>query len=645
MDTAPHPSPESPPPFRAPQGRTSSLRRGTVALVALLLMASVGMVVYERSFSHRTAALKQASNSRLDLFAAVVESRVRRLEPIPATVGLHASVLRLLQGAPFSSAHESNDYLTRLNAHLGSDAVFVVDVRGVVRASSNATAPDDSLLGNRIGHRAYFLDTLAGRSTRHFAIGAGGQAGYFAAHPIYDGPNVIGVAAIKIGLESLEQTWPMLGVPALVTDANQVVILSSVPRWHYTTMQALSNEQQVDLHLSRTYGSMHLAGFPLQVRLSTNEESQEVQGQIAPHANEDTSGLPPSSAGYLVLGRMLDGMDWRVLTFTDLAAVRQQALLDGSGGALAMLAVLLLGVYLQQRRRIERQKRLAKRLLEQVNADLEQEVVRRTQELTDANDLLRREVHERQQTEKNLRAAQDELVHAGKMAVLGQLAASITHELTQPLGGIRTLAGNAAEYLRRGKPEPAQENLSIVSRLVDQMAAIIDPLKSFARKSEARPAATDPGRVVANALFLFQLRIRHDKVVVDNQCPPGHWQVWCDANRLEQVLVNLLANALDALREAPTRSLQIRASAASLGDAPALAIEVVDSGKGLSETDLEKLFQPFYTTKPSGAGLGLGLVICRDIAAEFGATLDARNAPQGGACFTLTLPLAPEPSP
>lgn len=278
-------------------------------------------------------------------------------------------------------------------------------------------------------------------------------------------------------------------------------------------------------------------------------------------------------------------------------------------------------------------------MLEEANAALEQEVGRRTQELTDTNTQLRREVAEREQTEKTLRAAQDELVHAGKMAVLGQLAASITHELTQPLGAIRTLSGNAAEFMRRGNHGAAQDNLSIMSRLVEQMGRIIDPLKSFSRKSAATPEATDAGRVIEQALFLFQLRLRDEKVRADNRCAPGEWTLWCDPNRLEQVLINLIGNAIDAMRETTDKALLISATPCQLGDQPALALHVQDSGKGLSDTDLAHLFQPFYTTKASGSGLGLGLVICRDIAAEFGGELQARNVPGGGACFTLTVPL------
>lgn len=612
-----------------------------LVVMGLLLVVLTGAGVYERSHARGASSLQAATNDRLDLFASVVEARVRRLEPVPATIQLNPVVVGLLREPTEASVAAANDYLSRLNAHLGSEAVFVLDVRGVVQASSNQALRDDSLLGEDVSYRPYYLEALSGRSTRHFAMGSGQEAGYFAAHPIYDGARVVGVAAIKIGLQALEQTWSMLGAPALVTDANQVVILSSQARWLYTAMAPLTPERRVDLYLTRIYGAMELQPFPLEVALSVDEDSQQAQGYLAlPGASvPETAGLPGGEAGYMVLGRSLDGMDWRVLIFTSLDSVRQQALIDGAGGALGMSSLILLALFWAQRRRIERQKRAGQRLLEQANAELEQEVGRRTQELTEANALLRKEVREREQTEITLRAAQDELVHAGKMAVLGQLAASITHELTQPLGAIRTLSGNAAEFLRRGNQAVAQENLSIVSRLVEQMGRIIEPLKSFSRKSTATPEATDAGRVVEQALFLFQLRLRHEQVQAENGCPPGPWTVWCDGNRLEQVLINLMGNALDAMRESPVKRLQIRAEPITVQGRSMLAIQVQDSGKGLSEADLVHLFQPFYTTKARGAGLGLGLVICRDIVTEWGGELQARNLAAGGACFTLTVPL------
>jgi two-component system C4-dicarboxylate transport sensor histidine kinase DctB len=140
--------------------------------------------------------------------------------------------------------------------------------------------------------------------------------------------------------------------------------------------------------------------------------------------------------------------------------------------------------------------------------------------------------------------------------------------------------------------------------------------------------------------------LRHDDIRVDNRCEPGRWTGWCDANRLEQVLVNLIGNAMDAMRESPERVLTLTAERQDGAGPSMIALQVRDSGKGLSETDLQRLFEPFYTTKPSGVGLGLGLAICRDLVAEFGGELQAHNHPEGGACFVLTVPVeAPDDIP
>jgi two-component system C4-dicarboxylate transport sensor histidine kinase DctB len=224
------------------------------------------------------------------------------------------------------------------------------------------------------------------------------------------------------------------------------------------------------------------------------------------------------------------------------------------------------------------------------------------------------------------------------MAALGQLATGISHELAQPLGALRTLSGNAVEFMRRGDLVTAESNLAIVGRLVDQMGGILGPLKNFARKAPARPTRVVIEQALGNALFLLDARLRSAGISVHDRCRGSGSVGWCDQNRLEQVLVNLIGNAADALREAPRREVEIAATTLANGGT---RISVADSGRGFDEAARGHLFEAFYTTKAAGEGLGLGLVISRDIVREIGGELSAENRPEGGALFLIDLPPQP----
>lgn len=609
-----------------------------VALAAALV---VGAGAAGRRLGHDLgmAALRADTRHKLDLFAATAAGLVNRLENVPATVQLNVDVIALFRG-PASAQRVAavNDYLRRLNAHVGSVAVFVAGPRGEVLASSNQSLRDDSLQGEDLSYRPYYQAALSGRVGRHFAIGASPEdPGYFFSYPIRDGERVVGVAVVKVGLAPINEAFRLLGTPVLIADRNQVVILSSREAWRYTSMKALTLDERVDLELTGMYGDRRIEDFPLGTHLTFDDGTLTLD-KVMERGRRSIAG---SDAGLLVQGRALDGLDWRLLMFSDLAPVRWQA--DAMAALSALLAAftLVLLLYLKQRRRIARQKLEAKLALERANAELESMVEKRTRALSDTNVELRREMAVRVKAEQTLRAAQDELVQAAKLAMLGQLATGITHELAQPLGAIRTLAGNAREFMRRSDLDGAQANLTIVDSLVDRMGDIIHPLKAFARKSPVLPEATDVSAALGSALFLLDQRIRAERVDVVIQCADGPVTAWCNRNRLEQVLINLIGNAIDAMRQAPTRQLHI---SARRGSDERVRIDIADSGEGLAADVLESLFTPFFTTKAAGSGLGLGLVISRGIAQDYGGDLTAENRPEGGARFTLWLPSGPQPS-
>ena len=222
------------------------------------------------------------------------------------------------------------------------------------------------------------------------------------------------------------------------------------------------------------------------------------------------------------------------------------------------------------------------------------------------------------------------------MAVLGQMSASITHELNQPLTALRTMSDNAVILLERGRLDDARRNLAKISQIAARMGTITGQLKIFARKSTTSLTSVSIPTAISNALFLVERRLQVENVRFTLQLPPEDIFAMCESNRLEQVMVNLYANALDAMNGSDVRSLRV-----SVECTPEhVLIHVADTGPGLSTEVCEHLFEPFFTTKPQGLGLGLGLAISEQITRQFGGVLRAENAPGGGAVFTIELQIA-----
>ncbi len=615
-------------------------RRSFGAAAILVVLALAGLAGYLVSERHGLNLLREESRHRLDLLAAAVDSEVVRVTHIPGILALNADILDLLrQPAEARSARqpEVNRYLERLSAqHVDSLAVFVMDARGRVIASSDWILTDN-LLGADLSHRPFFQAAIGGAPYRQYAVdGVRDEPGYFFAQPIRDERQdwkIVGVAVLKASIRGVERQWLTHDAPALIADGNGVVLLSAPREWRYASLQPLSGEQVAELVRlqfdGRPVGTMSL---DIDVRAAAAGSVVRVSGRAA-------EALAPESRGrdFLVMSRNLPGTAWHLLVLASVRPVRAQAVAHGALAAAASATLILWLLYLRQRRRALQARLGAQAALEAANRALEEKVAERTADLTRTVETLEAEVAERMRAEQTLRAAQEELVQAGKLAVLGRLATGITHELNQPLGAVRTLAGNGIEFMRRGNLETAEQNLRIVCDLADQMGGIIRPLKSFARKSPAVPSRVDVAQAVGSALFLLDPPLRRAGVVVDNRCAAGEHFAWCDANRLQQVLINLIGNAADAMNDRSERRLEIAAATQPGGG---IALSVADTGCGLPEEVLDRLFEPFFTTQAAGEGLGLGLAISRDIVRDFGGELRAENRDGGGARFVITLPAA-----
>ncbi|MFC5300270.1 sensor histidine kinase [Azospira restricta] len=612
------------------------------ALLILAVLVAAGVAGYASSERYGMHLLREEGRHRLDLLAAAVDAEVSRVTHIPGILALNADVLELLRTRHSAGSPQQevvNRYLERLSAqHVDSLAVFVMDTRGRVVASSDWILTDN-LLGADFSHRSYFQAAIGGAPYRQYAVdGVRDEPGYFFAQPIRDERQdwkIVGVAVLKASIRAVERQWLTNDAPALIADDNGVVLLSAPPEWRYATLRPLSGEQVSEL-VRRQFEGRQLGTMSLGIDAAAAEAGIVVNFSGRP---AESLGPPSRGSDYLVMSRNLPGTAWHLLVLSSVRPVRSQALAHGALAAAASATLILCLLYLRQRRRVLQARLKVQAALEAANRELEGKVAARTADLTRTVETLEAEVVERLRAEQTLRAAQEELVQAGKLAVLGQLATGITHELNQPLGAVRTLAANAIEFMHRGDAGTAERNLRIVCDLTDQMGGIIRPLKTFARKSPAVPSRVDVAQAVGSALFLLDQSLRQAGVVVDNRCVAGEHFSWCDHNRLQQVLINLIGNAADAMNDRSERRLEIAAAERPDGG---IALAVADTGCGLPEAVLDRLFEPFFTTKAAGEGLGLGLAISRDIVRSFGGDLIAENREGGGARFVIVLPAAAE---
>lgn len=611
---------------------------GMAAVMILILVTA--FLAYRVSEKQGFSQMRDEASHQLDILAAAIDSEVTRHASIPSAVELNPDVLALLR-APADRQDvlqpPANRFLQKLNDHLGGPAIFVLDTSGRVVASSDWIF-SDNLLGADLSYMPLFRGAVAGTPGRHYAVdNVRKEPGYFFALPIRDEQQdwkVIGVAVVKSSLHELERRWLGQEAPALIVDANGIVLLASPPEWRYATLQPQSPAVLARISQEQ-FAGQPLGAASLDIAIEAAQEGTVVR--LSRQLKPDPGPLQGAKS-YLALSRHLPGTAWRIVVFSDLRPVFIQASTHAALAAAAIGCFLLWLLFLSQRRRLARGREEARAMLEQANQELERNVAARTADLSEAVTGLQREVAERQRAEQTLRAAQDELVQAAKLAVLGQMATGITHELSQPLGAIRTLSANAVEFMHRGDLATAEKNLGIVGQLAEQAGGIITPLKTFARKSPAVSVAIDVAQAVDAALFLFDARLKKMNVTVNRNFGPKSKIAWCDQNRLQQVLVNLIGNAIDAMADEPVRCLSFSAERASSGQ---LALAVCDSGFGFTEKALEHLFEPFFTTKQPGEGLGLGLTISRDILRDFGGDLLAGPAPGGGARFVILLPAVP----
>ena len=568
----------------------------------LLLLPAAALIAAAYLLGAHRAASEQLAQGRrqLQLMAPELQSVLERFETLPFVLARQPDLANAL-----SHPHDP-DAIARLNQTLQTiqqqarvGALYLMDRNGLTLGASNWDQPL-GFAGKNFSYRPYFQAALQGQAGRFYGIGTStSEAGYFIAQPVRGaGGRVDGVIAVKITLDELERNWRSSEEPILLADRHGVIFLSNRPEWRYHSLAPLPPAALAELASTQQY----------------------VGRDVTPLARD------PGPRVTQQVGRL----GWQLMLFPD----QSRALRSGAYWALATALLLACGAVSywamhQRRRRMEERVASAR--------ELESRIAQRTRQLSDTNRDLAQKYAKLQETEQMLRSTQNELVQAGKLAMLGQMAAGMTHELNQPLAAIRAFADNARTFLERGKPELAASNLGHIGEASARMGAIIAQLKGFARK-DGSVGPVDLARAVRASAFLLESDCRRLGVQLEIEAGEAPLVVAGDSVRIEQVLINLLRNALDAVEAAPQRHVSVAlAREGSCGVA-----RIRDSGSGIPADVAAHLFEPFFTTKPAGQGLGLGLAISSSIVQAMNGQLTARSLDGGGAEFTLRLPLMEE---
>lgn len=640
------------------QARLRAWRILFVVVVSLLVAPAALWLTTRLTEQSTLDDLNARTTSILDLYSANLAGHLEKFSSLPQVLSESAQVRAVLQNRHDRQAIlYANAQLERFAAMTGALECYVMAPDGETLAASN-WARRDSFVGENFAFRPYFQAAMAGTAGHYYAIGTTSlQRGYYFSYPVIGPWGIEGVTVIKSNPEDIEKAWSGAEEKIIVTDPDGVIFISGVEDWMFRTLAPLSSETRQRLQDTRRYPGIEPSPLPI-TRDKTTADGHHIltlRNEQAENRELDILGVeintpshPPAETRYLLLSSPMPQAGWTVHLLADLTPMRHQVI-KNNAMVLLGLALLMVTVYavLQRldwyRTRITLEQSTSRALaakeeaLRHARDQLEVRVRERTEDLSKANQRLRSEIIERIRTEELLNSAQDELVQAGKLAAIGQLAAGITHEVNQPLAALQSYADNARILLQRNRLPDVDSNLQRILEMCHRIADISGHLKRFASRTRGEVTTVALAPVIAMSLELVGAGGRLRGISIHNAITDEHLLVQAETIRLEQVFVNLFRNAIDAMQDGDRRLLEITAEPRTVNDEAGYAILVRDSGPGLPEVLVNKPFQPFFSTKGPEHGLGLGLSISHGIIDTFGGTLTASNAPQGGALFTVWL--------
>ncbi len=567
------------PPARSARSWWPRIALALFCLAAVIIIWVTNQVLTQRF----TETVRNRAEVRYTLYVGQLVSELQRNSIVPQLLVRDPELINALQIGDFS---RSTQRLLSLVDEIGAASIMLYDRQGRVVAATERTR-----LGEVHADTAYFTDALRSSGTEFTIIQRPtGAHGFLYSRRVEEGGEILGVISVEVDLARLEQTWAGTQDAVMVTDSGGTILLATERRW-----RGLDEAS-----------ALELTSAPTSI-------------ERALRVTQDWTTLPVDAyvSGEAVMRRELriPFQGWRLVGFTAYASVRERV-----NGVLALeimgFAILLaLAFWLSSRK-------TASRLIS---------FQKESAELRLLNARLSREIAERERMEKTLQVAEQTLAQSSKLAVLGEMSAAVSHELNQPLAAMKTYLAGARLLIQRKRPEEALASFQRIDDLIDRMGAITRQLKSYARKGSDAFEPFDVRDAVSSALAMMEPQLKARRIAITRTMPDGPALVMGDRLRLEQVIINLLRNALDATRGVKEPSVDILLAAGQT-----VSLTVRDNGPGIE--DLDALFEPFYTTKQPGDGVGLGLAISSGIVNDLGGRLTARNGADGGAVFEVVLP-------
>lgn len=572
-------------------------RIGVWLLLAVAIFAGVTAILFKVSLSYFESLELQRSQGRVTLYRSTLISALDRYQHLPYVLARDPYVIDAASGGDRDAL---NRRLADFSDQAALDAIYLMDRTGLTISASNYDQPQ-TFLGQNYGFRPYFRSAMQGNRGQFFGIGATTlRPGFFVAEPVRDETGQIrGVIALKLDLTGLETAWNRGGETVFVSNPDGVVVLSSDPAWRYRALERIPEPRRIAIRDGRQFGNEPLAA------LQWRTEGPDIAVLNGTRFLHVTAGIPAPK--------------WTLHFLTDEREVLVQAWFSVIAATIVAALLLAIGLYIRARR---------------IRTALQASQAAR-RKLRLANVELAREIEERRAAEQRLESARTELARASKLAALGQLAASVTHELGQPIAAMKNYLA-AAEMAPQ--PDGQSRIFGRLTGIVARMERLTAQLRFFAQPSTDRFAPTDMVAVWRGAQELIAADARAAGVTVEETITKRPVPVHGDRMRLEQVFVNLVRNAILAMKDSETKVLSV--TIADEGGTTRIAI--ADTGCGLGNASLEELQEPFVTSRASGDGMGLGLAISAEIVKEHGGSLAAQNRDGGGAEFSVCFPLIEE---